>query len=92
MLWSLIKILAFVLGVTALTYGAMELSQISGEVLLTFGGLEMRLGPLEVAFALVGLVVLVWIGFKLFGLLIAFLKFLNGDETAVSRYFTRNRI
>lgn len=92
MLWSLIKILAFVLGVTALTYGAMELSQISGEVLLTFGGLEMRLGPLEVAFALVGFVVLVWIGFKLFGLLIAFLKFLNGDETAVSRYFTRNRI
>ena len=36
MLWSLIKILAFVLGVTALTYGAMELSQIQGEVLITF--------------------------------------------------------
>ena len=92
MLWSLIKILAFVLGVTALTYGAMELSNVSGEVLITFGGLEMRLGPLEVAFGLVGMVVLVWILFKLVGLLVAFLRFLNGDETAVTRYFTRNRI
>lgn len=92
MLWSLIKILAFVLGVTALTYGAMELSNVSGEVLITFGGLEMRLGPLELAFALIGMVVLVWILFKLLGLLVAFLRFLNGDETAVTRYFTRNRI
>lgn len=92
MLWSLIKILAFVLGVTALTYGAMELSQIQGEVLITFAGLEMRLGPLELAFALVGMVVLTWVMFKLIGMLLAFLKFLNGDETAVSRYFTRNRV
>lgn len=92
MLWSLIKILAFVLGVTALTYGAMELSQIQGEVLITFAGLEMRLGPLELAFGLVGMVVLTWIMFKLLGMLVAFLKFLNGDETAVSRYFTRNRV
>ncbi|NBX09622.1 MAG: heme biosynthesis protein HemY, partial [Marivivens sp.] len=92
MLWSLIKILAFVLGVTALTYGAMELSQIQGEVLITFAGLEMRLGPLELAFALVGMVVLTWVMFKLLGMLVAFLKFLNGDETAVSRYFTRNRV
>ena len=92
MLWSLIKILAFVLGVTALTYGAVELAKVSGEVMITFAGLEMRLGPLEVAFALVAFVVLIWLTFKLVGLLIAFLKFLNGDETAVSRYFTRNRI
>ena len=92
MLWSLIKILAFVLGVTALTYGALELGQISGKVLIEFGGIEMRLGPLEVAFALVGFIVLIWITFKLLVLLVAFLKFLNGDETAVSRYFLRNRI
>ncbi len=92
MLWSLLKILAFVLGVTALTYGAMELSQLSGEVMITFAGLEMRLGPLEVAFALLGLVALVWLLFKFVGLLVAFVKFLTGDETAVSRYFTRNRV
>lgn len=92
MLWSLIKIFAFVVGVTALTYGAVELSNVAGEVMITFAGLEMRLGPLEVAFALAALVLLTWVGFKLIGLLIAFLKFLNGDETAVTRYFTRNRI
>ncbi len=92
MLWSLFKILAFVLGVTALTYGALELSKLQGEVFITFAGVEMRLGPLEVVFALLGFIVLVWVLFKLVGLLIAFLKFLNGDETAVSRYFARNRL
>ena len=32
-----------------------------------------------------------WLFLKLIGLLLAILKFLNGDETAISRYFDRNR-
>ncbi len=40
---------------------------------------------------LIVLVVLIWLVFKLTGLLIATFKFLNGDETAISRYFSRNR-
>lgn len=92
MFWLLIKILVFVLGVIVLMYGVMEFSQIFGEVLLIFGGLEMWFGLLEVVFVLVGFVVLVWIGFKLFGLFIVFFKFLNGDEMVVLCYFICNWI
>ena len=91
MLWSLIRILAFVAIVTALTYGAVMLSDMPGQALLTFGGVEIPLSLLELAFVLLALAVLVWIGLKLLGLVMAVLHFLNGDETAISRYFTRNR-
>ncbi len=91
MLWSLIKILAFVAAVTGLTYGAIDLAEMSGNARITLFGIEVTLTPLEMVFALGGLVLLVWLGLKIVGLLYAVFKFLNGDETAVSRYFTRNR-
>ncbi len=91
MLWSLIKILAFVAAVTALTYGGTQLMELDGGLTINTGVEEFTLQPLEVAFGLLAFVFLVWFGFKLIGLLVAMFKFLNGDETAVSRYFDRNR-
>lgn len=91
MLWSLIKILAFILVVTGLTYGATQLLEVEGGVALTIGGIEITLSVLEAVFAFVALVVLIWIGLRLVKLLIATFHFLNGDETAISRYFDRNR-
>ncbi len=91
MLWSLLKILAFVAIVTALTYGAARLMEASGGAEITVAGVEVTLGPLELAIALVVLVLLVWLLLKLLGLLVATLHFINGDETAMSRYFSRNR-
>ncbi|MDP1340833.1 heme biosynthesis HemY N-terminal domain-containing protein, partial [Klebsiella variicola] len=41
--------------------------------------------------ALVALVIAVWLVLKLLGLLVALWKFINGDDTALSRYFDRNR-
>ena len=92
MLWSLIKILLFVAVVAALTYGAGYVMENGPDVVVAIAGYkEVHLGPLQaVLLVLAGLAVL-WIGFKLVGLLIAFLRFLLGDETALSRYFTRNR-
>ncbi|MDP5362750.1 MAG: heme biosynthesis protein HemY [Paracoccaceae bacterium] len=37
------------------------------------------------------MVLAVWLGLKLLALCVATFKFLNGDETAISRYFDRNR-
>lgn len=91
MLWSLIKILAFILAVTALTFGATQLLEVEGGVALTIGGIEITLSVLEAVFAFIALVVLIWLGLKLIKLLIASFHFLNGDETAISRYFDRNR-
>lgn len=91
MLWSLIKILAFVAAITALTFGATQLMEVDGGATIAVGGIELTLSALELTFALVGLVVLVWLLLKLLSFLVATFKFLNGDETAISRYFDRNR-
>lgn len=91
MVWSLLKILGFVAIVTGLTYGAVLLTELTGQARITLLGVEVTLNPLEMVAGLLALVLLVWIGLKLLGLLVAVFRFLNGDETAVSRYFTRNR-
>ncbi|MDX8349313.1 heme biosynthesis HemY N-terminal domain-containing protein [Cognatiyoonia sp. IB215446] len=91
MLWSLIKILAFVAIVTALTYGGTQLMEVDGGATISVMGFEFTLSPLEMVFAFVAFVVAVWLGLKLLALCVATFKFLNGDETAISRYFDRNR-
>ncbi|MEN8656709.1 MAG: heme biosynthesis HemY N-terminal domain-containing protein [Marivita sp.] len=91
MLWSLFKIVLFVVLVAALTLGAGFLMESSGGIQITAGGTEFTLGPLQSVIAALVAVLAVWVFLKLFTLLIATLKFINGDETAISRYFDRNR-
>ncbi len=91
MLWSLFKILVFVAIIGLLAMGAGFLMETSGGVQITAGGTEYTLGPLQSVIGLGLLVLGVWLFFKLLSLLVATLKFLNGDETALSRYFDRSR-
>ena len=91
MLWSLIKIVVFVGLVAVATLGASYLLEMDGGVRIALAGVEVNLSPLKAVIAAVLLVLAVWAFLKLFGLIIALLKFINGDETALSRYFDRNR-
>ncbi|MDF1802139.1 heme biosynthesis protein HemY [Thalassovita sp.] len=91
MLWSLIKIVVFVALVAAATLGAGYLLELEGGVRVAVGGIELNLTPLTAVIALLVLVLAIWLLLKLASLTIAVLKFLNGDETALSRYFDRNR-
>ncbi len=91
MLWSLIKILLFVAAIAGLTLGAGYLMEAGSGVRIAIAGMEFTLGPLQAVIAAIIFLALIWVLFKLVGLLIAVFKFLNGDETAVSRYFDRNR-
>lgn len=91
MLWSLIKVVVFVGLVAVLAYGSGYLLGAEGGIQITAAGMEFNLGPLQSAIASVLLVFAVWLFFKLAGLIIATLKFINGDDTALSRYFDRNR-
>lgn len=95
MLWSLLKIVIFVALVAALALGAGFLMDSSGaglaEATIVLYGVEYRFGPLQMAIGLLLLLVGAYVLFKLASLLIAVLKFINGDETAISRYFDRNR-
>ena len=91
MLWSLIKIIFFVGVVGALAWGAGFLLEADGGTQIRAFGYELSPGPLESVLLLVLLVFVVWLFLKVLGLLFAGWKFLNGDETALSRYFDRNR-
>lgn len=91
MLWSLVKILAFVGAVMAATFGATMLLEMEGSATIDIGGQAASFSVIEMAIGLIILVALVWLVFKLVGLAVASFKFLNGDETAISRYFSRNR-
>ncbi|WIY26783.1 heme biosynthesis protein HemY [Parasedimentitalea psychrophila] len=91
MLWSLLKILVFVALIALLAFGAGLLMETAGGVQITVAGTEFTLGALQSVIAMIVLVALVWLFLKLLSLLIATLKFLNGDDTALSRYFDKGR-
>ena len=91
MLWSLIKILIFVAAIALLALGAGYLIESSGGIRITFAGDEYNLDPLKSVIAGLVLLVVVWVVLKLLSLLVATLRFLNGDETAISRYFDKGR-
>lgn len=91
MLWSLIKILLFVAVIAAATFGAGYLMETGSDVLVTVSGTELVISPLMMVVLALALVCLVWVLLKVIGFLLATFRFLNGDETAISRFFDRNR-
>ena len=91
MLWSLIKVLVFVAIVAALALGASYLIETEGGVQVTVAGVEYTFGPLESVLGLLILLVGLWVVLKIASFLVALLRFLAGDETALSRYFDRSR-
>jgi HemY protein len=91
MLWSLTKVILFVLAIAGLALGAGMLLETGGAMRIIVAGWEFSLGPVQAVVLVVILVAAVWMLLKLVGLLGATFRFLNGDETAISRYFDRNR-
>lgn len=91
MLWSLLKVLLFVAVIAAISFGASGLLHSQQGVRIDFAGWEFTLGPLQAAIALLLLMAVLWLVMKLVGLIVASLRFVTGDETALSRYFDRNR-
>ncbi|MDB9857738.1 heme biosynthesis protein HemY [Amylibacter sp.] len=91
MLLSLIRIVFFIALIVVAAFAGSYLIEAGGEVKLSFNGDEHRFTPIAGLIGLIVFMIAVWVVFKLFGLLVAVFHFFNGDETAVSRYFTRNR-
>ena len=91
MLWSLLKILLFVLAVAALTLGAGLLIDTQGGIRIAVMGQEFTLGPLAALIVALLLMGALWVLMQAVGLAVAVIRFLNGDETAISRYFNRSR-
>ena len=91
MFWSILKVLIF-LGLAALVaFGAAWLLDSPGEITIAFAGRELALTPLGFVISLMVLLLAALVILKLIGLIGAVLRFLLGDETAISRYFSRSR-
>ena len=58
---------------------------------IDFGNREFFVSPIGFVLGVVVLVVLALVLLKVLGFLAALLRFLLGDETAISRYFARGR-
>jgi len=91
MFWTVLKIVLFLLAVAGLTLGAEALMDSDGGVRVAVMDTEFTLGPLQSALAALLLLAGLWLVFRLAGLLVSVLRFINGDETAVSRYFETRR-
>ncbi len=91
MVWSFVKIALFVVLVAAVTLVAGHLAETGGGIRLTIAAREYTLGPVQAIVAVLAAFLTFWLVLKLLNLLIAVLRFLNGDETAISRFFDRSR-
>lgn len=91
MLWSLTKVILFVAVIAALALGLGMLSETGEAMRIVVAGWEFTLGPVQAMVLALVLIVAVWLALKVLGFLGAVFRFLNGDETAISRYFDRNR-
>jgi hypothetical protein len=91
MLWSLTKVILFVVVIAALALGAGLLSETGEALRLTVAGVGIHHRPGAGRCPGRDPVLAVWLALKVLGLLGATFRFLNGDETAISRYFDRNR-
>lgn len=91
MIWSFIKVVLFVAIVAGLTLGAGYLAETGSGLRISIANMEFNLGPVQMVVAALAMLIALWLVMKLVGLIVATLRFLNGDETALSRYFDRNR-
>ena len=91
MFWTILKIVLFLAVVAGLVWGAEALMTQEAGLRLAVGNTEFTLGPVQMAIAALLLLAGLWLLMKLAGLTVAVLRFINGDETAISRHFERNR-
>ena len=91
MFWTVLKVVVFLGLIAALTFGVERFMQTDYGVRIAVADLELNLGPVQAVLAALVLVLAVWLVLKLAGFLVAVLRFINGDDTAISRYFDRAR-
>lgn len=91
MIWSLVRIILFICTIALVTFGVVFLIDTGGEVRVSIAAMEYSFSPLMAAIAVILLLVAVWLVIIALGLVLAIFHFFNGDETAITRYFNRNR-
>ena len=91
MIWSLIRIILFICVIALITFGIAFVIETGGEVRVSVASMEYSFSPLVAVIIVMVLLLAIWLAIVGLGLISAVFHFFNGDETAISRYFNRNR-
>ena len=91
MIWTLFRISAFLLLIAVLSYLAALVVEVDGMVKFVLNDTEYMIRPVTFVVLLLLLIPVVWAAYFLVGLCTAMIRFVTGDETALSRYLNRNR-
>lgn len=91
MIWSLLKITLFIAAIAGFALGAGALIETAGGLRIAVAGWEFTLGPFQTVVAAILLLIVVWVSLKVLTFLGAVIRFVSGDETPISRFFSRNR-
>jgi len=91
MIKSIINLIIFIGIVSVFSFAVTQFAKTNDEFQIILSNIEITFSPIAVIIAgAIGLFI-IWFMFKICNFLIATYRFLNGDETAISRYFDRNR-
>ncbi len=91
MIWSFIKVAFFFVLIAGAAVLAGYFADTGGGIRIAIAQQEFSLGPVQSVVALLLAVAALWLVLKVLSLAAAIMRFINGDETAISRYFDRNR-
>lgn len=91
MIWSFLKIAVFVVLVAGATLLASYFDATGGGIRLAIANQEFTLGPVQSVIGIILALLALWLLLKIVSFAGAIIRFINGDETAISRYFDRNR-
>lgn len=91
MIWLLVRAAVFVALLLGLATGIGHLLDTPGSIDITWAGRSWSFGPLDFLALFLVAVLALWLIWKAVGLLLAAIRFLTGDETAISRFFGRSR-
>lgn len=91
MFWMLLKVIIFIAVVAGLAIAGSALLDSGQGVRLAVADIEFVLGPIQSVIAAIAALIVLWLILKLVAFTVALLRFLNGDETALSRFFARSR-
>ncbi len=91
MIWSFVKFALFFAIVVGLALGASYVMDTGGNVIVAFGSTEVSVTPIQALLFLVVVFVALFVLLKLAGFLVACLRWVNGNDNALDRYFNRKR-
>ena len=91
LIWSFVKIGFFLVLATALAFAVGHIVDTGGAVTVAFGDNEISVTPIMALLLFILGVIAALVLLKVIGLLVAVMRFVLGDNTAISRYFDRNR-